>query len=108
MFDLCTLTMTFNKNIFRKCFTIELNSYVSTHILHCMDLYINVNNGGYMTTNNSTSNITGDTDNSVTFESGAIQITANNSSAEEAERLAKKIMELIKRQKQLDGMMSYA
>lgn len=75
---------------------------------HLVSRGSDTNTGGYMTTNNSTSNVTGDTDNSVTFESGAIQITANNSSAEEAERLAKKIMELIKRQKQLDGMMSYA
>ena len=66
-------------------------------------------NQRYMT-NNSTSNTTyqGDTDNSVTFNQGAIQLNVQNASEEEALRLAKKIMEYIKRQKELDRMVAYA
>lgn len=61
-------------------------------------------------TNNNTSNNTyeGDTDNSVVFNEGAIQITVQNSSEEEARRMAQMIMEYIKRQKELDRMTSYA
>ena len=72
------------------------------------------NNGGdtnnkYMTSNNNTTQtVSGDTDNSINFNAGAIQITANNSSDEEAERMAKKIMQYIKRQQELDRMTSYA
>lgn len=68
------------------------------------------NNGGsqYMTSNTNNSNISGDTDNSININSGAIQIIANNSSDKEAERLAKKIMEYIKRQQELDMMTNYA
>ena len=66
-------------------------------------------NNRYMTSNNNTTqNVSGDTDNSITFNQGAIQITAQNSSDEEAERMARKIMEFIKRQKELDRMTSYA
>lgn len=62
----------------------------------------------YMTsTNNSTTNSTNSTDNSITFASGAIQITAQNSSDAEAEKLAKKIMEYIKRQQELNKMLAY-
>lgn len=66
-------------------------------------------NQRYMT-NNSTSNTTyeGDTDNSVVFNEGAIQLNVQNASEEEAIRLAKKIMEYIKRQKELDRMTAYA
>ena len=68
------------------------------------------NNGGsqYMTSNTNNSTISGDTDNSININSGAIQIIANNSSDKEAERLAKKIMEYIKRQQELDMMTNYA
>lgn len=62
----------------------------------------------YMTSNvNNTNTTTGDTDNSVTFASGAIQINCQNASEEEALRMAKVIMEYIKRQKQLDKMLAY-
>lgn len=62
----------------------------------------------YMTsnvTNNTTTS--GDTDNSVTFNEGAIQINCQNASEEEALRMAKIIMEYIKRQKELDKMLAY-
>lgn len=66
-------------------------------------------NQHYMT-NSSTSNTTyqGDTDNSVVFSDGAIQLNVQNASEEEAIRLAKKIMEYIKRQRELDRMTAYA
>ncbi len=61
-------------------------------------------------TNNSTNSTTyeGDTDNSVVFNEGAIQVTVQNASEEEAIRLAKKVMEYINRQRELDRMTSYA
>ena len=61
-------------------------------------------------TNNSTSNNTyeGDTDNSIVFNEGAIQVTVHNASEEEAMRMAQMIMEYIKRQKELDRMTKYA
>ena len=64
----------------------------------------------YLTTTNNNSNqtIQGDTDNSINFHEGSIQITVQNASEEEAMRLAKMIMEYIKRQKQLDRMMRYS
>ena len=64
----------------------------------------------YMTTNNSGGNTTyeGDTDNSMIFNEGAIQLFCQNTSDEEALRLAKKIMEIIKRQNQIDRMTHYA
>ena len=43
----------------------------------------------------------------VTFNQGAITIVAQNSSAEEAQRLAKQIMQIIKRQNQIDAMANY-
>lgn len=67
----------------------------------------NTSEDRYMTSsvvNNSTG---GDTDNSVTFEQGAIQISCQNASEEEAMRMAKIIMEYIKRQQQLDKMLAY-
>lgn len=68
------------------------------------------NNADYTASpsNNNITNVGGNTDNSVVFNSGAIQITANNSSDEEAMKLAKKIMEYIKRQTELDAMHNYA
>lgn len=64
----------------------------------------------YLTTNTNNNNQTvqGDTDNSINFHEGAIQITVQNASEEEAMRLAKMVMEYIKRQKQLDQMVRYA
>ena len=49
----------------------------------------------------------GNTDNSVVFNSGAIQLNCQNTSDEEARRLAEKIMYYIKRQTQLENMTSY-
>lgn len=67
------------------------------------------NNQRYLTTNNNNNYTTqGNTDNSVVFNKGAIQITVQNASEEEAIRLARKIMEYIKRQKELDRMFMYA
>lgn len=66
-------------------------------------------NQRYLTNNNSTNNTyEGDTDNSVIFNEGAIQVTVQNASEEEAMRMAKMIMEYIKRQKELDRMTKYA
>ena len=66
-------------------------------------------NQKYMTSNNNTNNTyEGDTDNSVIFNEGAIQVTVQNASEEEAMRMARMIMEYIKRQKELDRMTKYA
>ena len=64
----------------------------------------------YMTNNSTNNNQTyqGDTDNSIVFNSGAIQINCQNASEEEAMKMAQKILEYIKRQRQLDQMLSYA
>ena len=67
------------------------------------------NNQRYLTTNtNNTQTIQGDTDNSIVFNEGAIQLTVQNASEEEAIRMAKIILEYIKRQRQLDKMLKYA
>lgn len=67
------------------------------------------NNQRYLTTNNnSNQTIHGDTDNSIVFNAGAIQVTVQNATEEEAIRLAKKVMEYIKRQRELDQMLNYA
>lgn len=64
---------------------------------------------GYMTTNNNNSQVIhGSTDNSVVFNQGAIQVTVQNATEEEAMRLARMVMELIKRQRQLDAMLHYS
>lgn len=66
------------------------------------------NTNSYMTnTTNNNQSVSGDTDNSVNFGAGAIQITCQNASEEEAMRMAKMILEYIKRQQQLDKMTSY-
>ena len=62
--------------------------------------------GGYLTGNSHTSQ--GSTDNSVVFNEGAIQVVVQNATEEEAVKLAKKIMEYIKRQNQLNSMLNYA
>lgn len=61
-------------------------------------------------TSNTTSNNTyeGDTDNSVVFNEGAIQITVQNATEEEAIKFARVVMEYIKRQQELDRMTQYA
>lgn len=65
-------------------------------------------NSRYFTNNNTANNTyEGDTDNSVVFNQGAIQINCQNASEEEALRMAKKIMEFIQRQKELKGMLVY-
>lgn len=62
----------------------------------------------FMTSNNNSHSVVqGDTDNSIVFKEGAIQIIAQNTSDEEALRLAKKIMQFIKRQKELQLMAQY-
>lgn len=63
----------------------------------------------YMTSNVTNDNRTTSStnDNSVTFNEGAIQINCQNASEEEAMRMAKIIMEYIKRQKELDKMLAY-
>lgn len=66
-------------------------------------------NQEYLTNNSSSNqNYYNDTDNSVVFNKGAIQLNVQNASEEEAIRLAKKIMEYIKRQQELDRMTAYA
>lgn len=67
-------------------------------------------NKRYLTNNATTTNQTihGDTDNSIVFNQGAIQITVQNASEAEATRMAKTIMEYIKRQGQLDRMAQYS
>lgn len=67
----------------------------------------NTSEDRYMTSNVTNNTNTGSTDNSVTFEHGAIQITCQNASEEEAMRMAKMIMSYIERQKQLDKMLAY-
>lgn len=76
------------------------NSTINTTTTNSEDKYMTSN----ITNNTSTQ---GDTDNSITFSEGAIQINCQNASEEEAVRMAKIIMEYIKRQQQLDKMLSY-
>lgn len=60
-----------------------------------------------ITRNVSNTTYGGDTDNSVVFQNGAIQLNCQNTSEEEAMRLAKKIMYYIERQTQLKSMAMY-
>ena len=63
----------------------------------------------YMTTNNSTNEQKEvHYDDSITFAEGAIQVHVQNASEDEAIKLARKVMEYIKRQKQIDRISSYA
>lgn len=72
-----------------------------------------VNQGGvssdkYMTSNVSNTNSSvANNDYSVTFAEGAININCQNASPEEAQRMAKDIMQYIKRQNELDKMLKY-
>lgn len=61
----------------------------------------------YLTTHNTSHTIQGDTDNSVTFNQGSIQINVQNASEEEAVKLAKTVMAYIKRQQEIDRMVNY-
>ena len=62
----------------------------------------------YVSTNNSTSQTyEGDTDNSVVFNEGAIQIIVQQATEAEARKLAMMVMALIKRQRELDSMLRY-
>ena len=74
--------------------------------------YVNNNQGDnnqkYLTNNSTNATYEGDTDNSVVFNDGAIQIIVQNASEDEALRFAQKVLEYIKRQKELDAMMCYA
>ena len=66
------------------------------------------NQSSYLTTNNNnTQTVQGDTDNSVVFSEGSIQITIQNASEEEAIKFARVVMEYIKRQQELDRMLQY-
>ena len=70
---------------------------------------VNNDGGTYLTTNNNTTqNVGGNTDNSVTFNQGAINITVQNASEEETLKLARFIMQYIQRQTQLNNMAQYA
>lgn len=59
------------------------------------------------TSNNRTNNSYGNVDNSIHFESGSIVIQAKDMSTAEAEKFAKMIMQRIKRQREIDGMLQY-
>lgn len=62
----------------------------------------------YMTTNNENKVVhEGNTDNSIVIQKGAITLIVQNASDEEAERLAVKILEYIKRQRELENMLAY-
>lgn len=68
-----------------------------------------VDNMGYEGSSNRSSTVyEGNSDNRVIFNSGAIQLIVRNASEEEAIRLAKIIMQYIKRQEELKRMTSYA
>lgn len=67
----------------------------------------NTSEDKYMTSSVVNNTSSGSTDNSVTFEQGAIQINCQNATEEEALKMAKTIMEYIKRQQQLDKMLAY-
>lgn len=65
-------------------------------------------NNSYLTTNNNnTQQVAGDTDNSITFEPGAIQINVQQATQEEAMKMAQMIMVYIQRQQELKTMMNY-
>lgn len=67
----------------------------------------NTSEDKYMTSSVVNNTTGGNTDNSVIFEQGAIQINCQNATEEEALKMAKIIMEYIKRQQQLDKMLAY-
>ena len=65
------------------------------------------NRNTYYNGDTSTSTSSSSTDNSVHFESGAIQIHVANATREEAEKMAEYIMGFIERKKQINAMLSY-
>lgn len=67
------------------------------------------NSSEYLTTN-STNTVTheGDTDNSITFNEGSIQVYVQSATEEEARKLARKVMEYIKRYRELDRMTKFS
>ncbi len=88
--------------------TSEMRSIVPTNT-HTLSGHNRAGGQRYISTNNNstTQHIQGDTDNSIVFNAGAIQLNVQNATDAEAMRLAKKIMELIKRQRELDAMALY-
>ena len=88
--------------------TSEMRSIVPTNT-HTISGQSRAGGQRYISTNNNstTQHIQGDTDNSIVFNAGAIQLNVQNATDAEAMRLAKKIMELIKRQRELDAMALY-
>lgn len=87
---------------------VESRQFVPTDSSAVSNNTSTVSEDRYMTSNVTNNNTkTGDTDNSVNFAEGAIQINCQNASEEEALRMAKVIMEYIKRQKELDKMLAY-
>lgn len=87
----------------------EMNDIVPTNSNHISSSGNQGSAQRYLTTNNNNSQtIQGDTDNSVVFNEGAIQIIVQNATEAEAIRLAKMVMEYIKRQQELDRMVKYA
>ena len=62
------------------------------------------------TSNSGNTGVVGDTNNnnSINISEGAIQINCANASEEEARRMAKIIMEEIKRKQELEGMLKYS
>lgn len=87
---------------------VESRQFVPTDSAAVSNNTSTVSEDRYMTSNVTNNNTkTGDTDNSVNFAEGAIQINCQNASEEEALRMAKVIIEYIKRQKELDKMLAY-
>ena len=87
---------------------VESRQFIPTDSAAVSNNTSTVSEDRYMTSNVTNNNTkTGDTDNSVNFAEGAIQINCQNASEEEALRMAKVIMEYIKRQKELDKMLAY-
>ena len=68
-----------------------------------------VNTSQYLTRTGSNTGAVGNTNNnnSINISEGAIQINCANASEEEARRMAKIIMEEIKRKQELEGMLKY-
>lgn len=89
--------------------SVQANNVTPVPVLPQMEAQNEVGGNQYMTTNNSqqTTTHTGNTDNSITFEQGAIQINVAKATEDDAVKLAKKIMEIIKRQKELQTMLNY-
>lgn len=93
--------------IAKQLMSVEDNQFVPTDSSNVTN-NATTSEDSYMTSNvTNNNNSTGDTDNSITFAEGAIQINCQSASEEEALKMAKTIMEYIKRQKELDKMLAY-